>query len=378
MSEFRFPRDELANQLAVTLQGGSIYDVSSGLFLAAPRRTGKTTFLKQDLVPALEKAGVLTIYTDLWSDRTRDPGVLIDAAIAAAVRAASTHLQRIGDKIRPSSVTLPAIGKIDVESDSAIAHMTLTERLALLAKRTDRPIALIIDEAQHALTSDGGVNAMFALKAARDAINHGTSGRAGSPARLMLAFTGSDRDKLASLVTKREQPFYGAKLENFPLLGEAYCKAYTEHLNGRLKASFRFAEADVVKAFALLGSRPEFLRDVVERTFSSGEPGMLMQFAHERRQLEIEEYESRFNALSKLQQAVLIELACADAEFRPFTNSTVAAIRSRTGQSVTPAKIQTALNALRDRQLVWQFGQYALDDQAMQDWLKETASRISP
>lgn len=38
---------------------------SSGLFLAAPRRTGKSTFLREDLRPQLEEKGGLVVYADL-------------------------------------------------------------------------------------------------------------------------------------------------------------------------------------------------------------------------------------------------------------------------------------------------------------------------
>jgi hypothetical protein len=34
-------------------------DAHNGLFLAAPRRTGKSTFLQADLMPALEAAGAV-------------------------------------------------------------------------------------------------------------------------------------------------------------------------------------------------------------------------------------------------------------------------------------------------------------------------------
>ena len=34
----------------------------SGLFLSGLRRTGKTTFLRNDLIPALEQEGALVIY----------------------------------------------------------------------------------------------------------------------------------------------------------------------------------------------------------------------------------------------------------------------------------------------------------------------------
>ncbi|MDM0029817.1 hypothetical protein [Variovorax saccharolyticus] len=53
----------------------------SGLFLSGLRRTGKTTFLQQDLIPALEVLGAVVIYVDLWADTKADPATLIHAAI---------------------------------------------------------------------------------------------------------------------------------------------------------------------------------------------------------------------------------------------------------------------------------------------------------
>lgn len=41
-----YPRTQLAEQLADALQGKDLFsDAPNGLFLAAPRRTGKSTFL---------------------------------------------------------------------------------------------------------------------------------------------------------------------------------------------------------------------------------------------------------------------------------------------------------------------------------------------
>ena len=53
--------------------------------LPAPRRTGKSTFLQADLVPELEKRGVVVVYVDLWSDQKRDPGSLIAEVVGRAL-----------------------------------------------------------------------------------------------------------------------------------------------------------------------------------------------------------------------------------------------------------------------------------------------------
>ena len=70
---FSFHRPELAVDLCNSLEGKGLSDASSGMFLAAPRRTGKSTFLHEDLLPEMKRRGWIATYVDLWSDQTRDP-----------------------------------------------------------------------------------------------------------------------------------------------------------------------------------------------------------------------------------------------------------------------------------------------------------------
>ena len=73
-----YHRPALAHDLVLRLlDPPPVSAVRSGLFLAAPRRTGKSTFLKADLVPALEGAGARTLYIDLWEDLQRDPADVV-------------------------------------------------------------------------------------------------------------------------------------------------------------------------------------------------------------------------------------------------------------------------------------------------------------
>lgn len=70
-----FYRPQLAASLAQNiLHVAPTSASSSGLFLAAPRRTGKSTFLREDLRPQLEGQGALVVYADLWENRKADPG----------------------------------------------------------------------------------------------------------------------------------------------------------------------------------------------------------------------------------------------------------------------------------------------------------------
>lgn len=82
-----YPRTTLAEELVAALTGKTVFsDAPNGLFLAAPRRTGKSTFLQQDLKPALEAQRTVVVYVDLWSDQRRDPGSLVAEAIGRALQ----------------------------------------------------------------------------------------------------------------------------------------------------------------------------------------------------------------------------------------------------------------------------------------------------
>ena len=74
-----FHRTAYAEQMAQQLlQPSPLHmNVRSGVLLSGIRRVGKTTFLRQDLVPALEARGALVVYVDLWADRSKSPATLV-------------------------------------------------------------------------------------------------------------------------------------------------------------------------------------------------------------------------------------------------------------------------------------------------------------
>ena len=75
-----FHRPELAGALADQVLDTTL-GASGGMFLAAPRRTGKSTFVRQGMVPEFERRGLNVIYVDLWIDKTANPAVHIANAI---------------------------------------------------------------------------------------------------------------------------------------------------------------------------------------------------------------------------------------------------------------------------------------------------------
>lgn len=370
-SAFVHSRSKDAKAMADQLMGETPFSFRSGLFLAGPRRTGKSTFLRQDLVPELEQRGVLCLYVDLWEDRGTDPGALIADKLRRAMAELATPLKKAMNalgKVRLAGVeiTLADVGRQ--------GGMSFADALARIGAAAKRPVALIVDEAQHALSSQRGLDAMFSLKAARDAMNQGSD--SGVPP-LLLVFTGSHRDKLIGLLRNNRQPFYGASVSDMPLLGRAYVEAYVAWVNGWLAETNQLDADDASAAFELLGHRPELLETVLREVALGGDGAAALgrtvtEQAESLRARLWADYDSDFGELSTVQRAVLEEMISQGSEFQPFVADTLDAISTRLSRKTGKSAVQSALDDLKDKGLVWQSGrgQYALEDQGMIPWLK--------
>ncbi|MFG0531333.1 hypothetical protein ACF8FB_13465 [Pseudomonas sp. yb_2] len=380
-------RNQLATALAQDLAGESLVDYSSGMFLAAPRRTGKSTFLNNDFIPECVQRGWLPVYVDLWSDRDAAPAQLISGAIGTALARFEGALARTAKKAGIDKINLLRTLSWDFTRPQLPAGTTLAQALAVLHQVSGQLVVLIIDEAQHALNSEDGLNAMFALKAARDHLNRGDR-----PDGLRLVFTGSSRDKLANLVLKSKQPFFGASITPFPLLGREYVEFITALWNRRLADSNQFKVEDLAYAFELVGRRPEMLNKLLaEVSVGLGEAGNLGELLRNgalNHQAGVwSDYESAWNELTPLQQAVLevmAERTLGRQPFSPFTEQTLVEVSRKLEQAqavanVNTANVQKALDALRDKELVWKAnrGEYALEDTSMAEWLARDQAVVS-
>ena len=380
VQKFLFHRPALARDIANRLTGESPFGADPTLFLAAPRRTGKSTFLRHDLGPELDRRHVEVVYVDLWSNQTADPGHLIAEATKAALRNAEGPAVKAARSSGLSRIGIGSSVSIDVDRIGQPQGATLKDALEALLDRTNKRVALIVDEAQHALVSEAGMNAMFGLKAARDVLNTRPDIEDGP--NLMLVFTGSHRDKLSRLTIGRDQPFFGATIQKFPLLGRDYADAYTAWINARLAPGNRFDPDDVERAFELVGRRPEFLESILkDMALGLGDAtelrASLEDNAAAMRRRVWEDYENAWSSLTPLQRAVLTRLVGEDTAFSPFSAASLAAYAQSVGEPVEASSVQAAIEALRQKNLIWRSarGQYALEDQGLAEWLADALAR---
>lgn len=381
-----FHRPELAAVLADQALDISL-GTSGGMFLAAPRRTGKSTFVRQDLVPEFERRNLNVIYVDLWIDKTVNPAIHIANAIRTELTREDGAIAKTLKKLtNMSKLTLGAWGNglsFDLSQLNLSKDATLADALKALSTASQKKLILVIDEAQHALTTDEGINALFSLKAARDSLNT-DPGRYG----MQLVATGSNRNKLATLVNGREQAFYGADMVQFPTLGKDYVQWLVARSNLDLDIDL------ATEVFQSLGSRPEPFRKALSQTRlqravnpSQDPNAMLAGLASQGVRDSKTDFLNTVASLPPLQSTLLRELA-TDSVLGPDVRRLglfSAAMKARLlvrleaemgaahGVSVETPSVQNALDKLREKNFLWrsQRGSYSVEDEQFLEWLTQ-------
>ena len=375
-----YKRTELAQELANGLLGKTLFgDSTNGLFLAAPRRTGKSTFLQNDLRPELEAQGAVVIYVDLWSDTKRDPGSLISEAIGNELNNHLGVLSRIAKNANVNSIGVDGWLSIDTSKIGQQNGVTLTDALKALHGAAKKPIALLVDEAQHALTSADGESSMSALKSARDQMNQPGS------TNLMLVMSGSDRDKLLRLVNTNGAPFFGSAISRMPALGRDFVE-FVAGLIAKQRLDLVPIDVDTLwVAFQVFGCRPQFfsqaLGDALNPMIVSNQRFELdVLAAAKQRQIDDEsQMESAYLSLKPLEQAVFWRILEQGSKFRPYDVESRDFYEKIIKKKVSSQMVQNALEYLRlqNPSLIWKSarGEYALDDAMMHSWYQSRLVR---
>lgn len=253
-----YHREQYAQDLAQQLLKPTALQVQvrSGVFLSGIRRIGKTTFLRQDLIPVLESMGALAIYVDLWVDRSKSPASLVHDA----VRTTLSELSKPGAKLleRLKGVNMGAAGftfGFQLDAVGKTDGVSLSEVFVELVDKAQTSVVLILDEVQQALGTEEGNNLLFALKAARDAVNT----RPGTPGYLLFIGTGSHKSLVADMATRRTQAFAGAISTELEPLGVDFVRWKYEQLVPIEGIKLPALEV-MYQGFVSLGQRPEELQ----------------------------------------------------------------------------------------------------------------------
>jgi AAA ATPase domain len=374
-------RPVLAATMAHQLLRPTVLDegLRSGLFLSGMRRTGKTTFLANDLIPAVEEAGAVVIYVDLWSDIQVNPSELVHRTIRKTLAELQSPMSAILKKLQKAAqAEIAAHGfkfsflpdKLG-EQDGATLAQALTE----VVDQAKTDLVLIVDEVQHALATEAGARMLFALKAARDAINS----RPDTPGHFLFIGAGSHRALVGELVARRNQAFSGATSVDYPLLDGDFVEYVLKRLADE-GAEHLPSQKVATDAFKVLGNRPEELIKALRLLRAQLPPRAdpntyLPVIAATLRSSAASAELLRLDQLGGLATAIFDRIAINDGNTRGVFSADAAAEYSRVlGREVRIEEIQPAVNELLGANLLMRraHGVYVITDPFVQDaWLEQ-------
>jgi hypothetical protein len=379
MNIAHFPRPFLAASIAKELMGKTpLSDAHNGLFIAGERRTGKTQFIRLDLKPLLEDLGLLVLYVDLKTNVKLPAVEAVQQVLYQTVQDNLSLVSKMAKSLGLEKIGVPGVLGIDLRSLGKTDGLSLYQVFNLLNKATKKKIVFIVDEAQHALTSEDGEALMWSLKSARDQM------KTEQGSDLMLVMSGSHTDKLTLLLNSPKAPFWGSQVRAMPKLDDEFVRAYAAQIAVNRPEFNTVRGSEMVKAFEHFGRRPQFFVSAVARAAALSQDAlqfeqMLVKESQTQAQVDRQRFTDMFIALSPLEKAVLERLIVQGKEFKAFDASALAFYAERIKEpksknlpKVTATQVQRAIDSLRDNdeELVWKSsrGEYAIYDQGLIVW----------
>ncbi len=96
------------------------------------------------------------------------PASLITETLKVNIVKYTGKYKKLANQIQLQKINILGTFELDFSKSGLPDNITLFHVINHLIQLTQKPVLLIIDEAQHALTTQDGINTMFAIKSARD------------------------------------------------------------------------------------------------------------------------------------------------------------------------------------------------------------------
>lgn len=357
-----FPRPDLLQTILRQLMSGA------NVALFAPRRHGKTLFVRSELLPAVHEAGWFAARVDLWRHRAQPARGLVEGleAIAGAsqgrapllstrlnLQAVRTRFKTPGIDIegewRPAPATAPA-------PESSLENR-LAQAVGVIAARGTHAL-LALDEFQ-ALATPGSENFIAALRTVLQDVK----------GRLSVIFTGSSRDGLNRLFQRAKAPlFRSAATVVLPPMGDAFVDSRADYLAG--VAGLQVDREPLKLLYPRLCYTPQFMNEIIRGMLVSGNPEVTVAYASWLRSKRQDEYADLIFSLDELDLAVVTWLATSGeaSVYAAHALAAMGALLSPAGDPPT-SRVQSSIRRLTRAGIVDRMGaagSYKLADQGLQ------------
>ncbi|MHB0992167.1 MAG: ATP-binding protein [Burkholderiales bacterium] len=338
---WHYPRPLLAKCYLDLLGAGPVSTTS----IFAPRRTGKTVFLRQDLTPAAIDLGYRVAYADLWQTRL-SPGTALIRGLEEALEPKNLKERIINKvntpvkKIRAKGEVGALTGELEIELEGAKKEATeLALRIEELITHlcAKGPLLLLIDEAQELARSKETELVATALRTAITKLRD----------KVRVVFTGSSRTQLAHVFSNTKAPLYsvGASIQDFPLLDRGFVKFVVDKFYAATRRRLNMEEA--CKEFEKFKCQPEpFLGAIVAVMMN---PALSLASACDQQHVEqnkAENHEGAWAGLDALQRS-LVRLFADNPTEKPFSKTTLTKLAKELGvASLDATSVQFAMRKL--------------------------------
>jgi uncharacterized protein len=233
-----------------------------------PRQTGKTSLLREEVMPLAEAKGMLAIYIECWADKA-DPLESINYALQKALdrlnvpaagvgRTLKTIVKKVG--IASASIEL---GEEPKRSLPASKFLQVDALLTSILNETKQNVLLVFDEFQALASAEEGDQATAAL---RSTLTQASK-------RVGAIFSGSSEVLLLQTFSRTKAPLYGfANPEAYPLLDEGF----VAHVAQKFKAATgrELVMVEAMNIFDRLGRQPEPFLQAVSNAMANPKWGL--------------------------------------------------------------------------------------------------------
>lgn len=355
---WHYSREELAKQILGMFEN----NLSSALVFFAPRRMGKTEFLRKDITPLAEKKGWAVFYfsfLDVGSNPTEEfvTSLLKFAEDKSLIKSSKSFFDKINKTSLSANIVKAGIGGSVELRDPRKLQYNLKELLSEIGKKSK--ILLLMDEVQ-VLAQTSNSNFIAALRTALD-INKD---------QIKVIFTGSSQSGLRRMFSQSKAPFFHFGLNiGFP----KFEKDFTDYLAETFKKiTGRSLNPNLLwKAFQELQRVTQLARLLVERMALN--PNLKIEEVKDQLLSEIlddRKYVETWENLSSLEQALLALIAKENTSL--FSAATRANLSKQLGvKKLEIPAVQSAVRTLSRKNLIGSQDRsdYYIDDPNFKNWV---------
>lgn len=358
-----FPRPDLLAEVTALLVTGA------NVTLFAPRRQGKTWFVRYELLPALHEAGWFAARVDLWRNRDNPSLALVEGLEAIAYATPMSALRRpltlrsVRGTFNVAGVEI--VGNWEPAEAPPSAELSLENRLA-------KALRIISGKGEHCVIALDEFQAL-AEKSAENFVAAFRTALQDLEGALSIVFTGSSRDGLTRLFNRAKAPlFRSAQSVTLPALGDDFVESRANYLAD--VAGLEVDLDELKKLFRTLCRVPLFLNEVILWMLIKRNPSIEDAKNAWMQSKRSEEFSELFAHLSDLDLAIVMWLA-RSGEKSVYTEDARRIMGKMANEDALPAyKVQARIRRLTRHQILeptGSTGQYEIVDQGLQILLGE-------